>query len=256
MKLAVHCFGIIPARYQSTRFPGKPLADILGKPMFWHVYQRARKCPQLCRVVLATDDKRIYEAARSLDVAVVMTRPEHPSGTDRILEAAKKLQVPDDSVVVNIQGDEPLLDPAMITTLVAPFSDPAIGVTTLAHSISPRVAENPNRVTVVVSRSGRGLYFSRATLPYDAGGEDHPTYGHIGLYAYRMNHLKQFVALGPTLLEKVERLEMLRLLENDIPIFVQITDAGTLGVDHPDDLARVIEIMRSTTDRIEPPIKQ
>lgn len=250
MKPAAPCVGIIPARYQSTRFPGKPLADILGKPMFWHVYQRAKSCPQLDQVVLATDDQRIYETARSLDVAVIMTRSDHPSGTDRILEAAKKLQVPDSAVVVNIQGDEPLLDPAMITTLVAPFTDAAIGVTTLAHPISPEAAQNPNRVTVVVSKSGRGLYFSRATLPYDAGGEDHPIYGHIGLYAYRMRHLKRFVALGPTLLEKVERLEMLRLLENDIPIHVQITDAATLGVDHPDDLTRVVEIMRATTDRI------
>ncbi len=250
MKPAAPCVGIIPARYQSTRFPGKPLADILGKPMFWHVYQRAKSCSQLDQVVLATDDQRIYEAARSLDVAVIMTRSDHPSGTDRILEAAKKLQVPDSAVVVNVQGDEPLLDPAMITTLVAPFTDAAIGVTTLAHPISPEAAQNPNRVTVVVSKSGRGLYFSRATLPYDAGGEDHAIYGHIGLYAYRMRHLKRFVALGPTLLEKVERLEMLRLLENDIPIHVQITDAATLGVDHPDDLTRVVEIMRATTDRI------
>ena len=250
MKPAAPCVGIIPARYQSTRFPGKPLADILGKPMFWHVYQRAKSCPQLDQVVLATDDQRIYETARSLDVAVIMTRSDHPSGTDRILEAAKKLQVPDSAVVVNVQGDEPLLDPAMITTLVAPFTDAAIGVTTLAHPISPEAAQNPNRVTVVVSKSGRGLYFSRATLPYDAGGEDHAIYGHIGLYAYRMRHLKRFVALGPTPLEKVERLEMLRLLENDIPIHVQITDAATLGVDHPDDLTRVVEIMRATTDRI------
>jgi 3-deoxy-manno-octulosonate cytidylyltransferase (CMP-KDO synthetase) len=250
MKPAAPCVGIIPARYQSTRFPGKPLADILGKPMFWHVYQRAKSCPQLDQVVLATDDQRIYETARSLDVAVIITRSDHPSGTDRILEAAKKLQVPDSAVVVNVQGDEPLLDPAMITTLVAPFADAAIGVTTLAHPISPEAAQNPNRVTVVVSKSGRGLYFSRTTLPYDAGGEDHPIYGHIGLYAYRMRHLKRFVALGPTLLEKVERLEMLRLLENDIPIHVQITDAATLGVDHPDDLTRVVEIMRATTDRI------
>ena len=250
MKPAAPCVGIIPARYQSTRFPGKPLADILGKPMFWHVYQRAKSCPQLDQVVLATDDQRIYETARSLDVAVIMTRSDHPSGTDRILEAAKKLQVPDSAVVVNVQGDEPLLDPAMITTLVAPFTDAAIGVTTLAHPISPEAAQNPNRVTVVVSKSGRGLYFSRAKLPFDASGEDHAIYGHIGLYAYRMRHLKRFVALGPTLLEKVERLEMLRLLENDIPIHVQITDAATLGVDHPDDLTRVVEIMRATTDRI------
>jgi 3-deoxy-manno-octulosonate cytidylyltransferase (CMP-KDO synthetase) len=250
MKPDSHCVGIIPARFQSTRFPGKPLADILGKPMFWHVYKRARKCPQLSQVVLATDDNRIFDTARSLDVAAVMTRPDHPSGTDRILEAAEKLQVPDTAVVVNIQGDEPLLDPAMITALVAPFKDVAIGVTTLAHPISPEAAENPNRVTVVVSKSGRGLYFSRAKLPYNAGAENHSIYGHIGLYAYRMSHLKQFVALGPTLLEKVERLEMLRLLENDIPIFVQFTDARTLGVDHPDDLERVVAIMRAAADRI------
>ncbi len=240
-------FGIIPARFESTRFPGKPLADILGKPMFWHVYTRAAQCRDLEAVYLATDDDRIYSAAKELNVPAIMTGPDHASGTDRVFEAAQILQLPDEAIVVNIQGDEPALDPATISTALKPFSDPSVKVTTLAHPLDPAEAQNPNRVTVVISKSGKGLYFSRAVLPYCAGTTP-PIYGHIGLYAYRMATLKQFVALGPSRLEKAEKLEMLRLLENDIDIYVELTESAAIGVDHPDDLKKVITLMTPRSD--------
>ena len=164
MKDLPECFGIIPARYQSSRFPGKPLADILGRPMIWHVFERARQCPDLSSVVLATDDDRIRSAARKWDIPVVMTRSDHPSGTDRILEAAEKLRLDADAVIVNIQGDEPVLDPAMLTELVDPFSRPDVQVTTLARKINAAEAQDPDLVKVVFAADHRALYFSRAPL--------------------------------------------------------------------------------------------
>ncbi|UCD90620.1 MAG: 3-deoxy-manno-octulosonate cytidylyltransferase [Desulfobacterales bacterium] len=160
------CYGIIPARYGSTRFPGKPLADILGKPMFWHVFKRASQCNEIDQVVLATDDKRIATAAKTLDVPVVMTRSDHASGTDRVLEAAEKLNVPKNAVVVNIQGDEPAHEPAMLTELILPFTDPNVNVSTLAQKIDLNEAKNPDRVKVVLAKDGRALYFSRSLIPY------------------------------------------------------------------------------------------
>ena len=238
------CYGIIPARYSSTRFPGKPLADILGKPMFWHVYDRARQCTDLSDVILATDDERIRSAAEVLEIPVVMTRNDHHSGTDRVLEAAELLRVNENAIVVNIQGDEPTLHPAMLTTLVRPFVSPEVQVTTLAKKIGRAESENPARVNVVLSRSGKGLYFSRSLIPYsgDAGGEPE-YYEHIGLFAFRMNMLREFVALGPSPLEITEKLEMLRLIENDIPIHVEITEHTSMCVDYPEDLEIVTRIL-------------
>jgi 3-deoxy-manno-octulosonate cytidylyltransferase (CMP-KDO synthetase) len=239
------CYGIIPARYQSARFPGKPLADILGKPMFWHVFDRARQCPELSKVILATDDNRIASAAKALNVPIIMTRDDHPSGTDRVLEAAELLQIPEDAIVVNIQGDEPALEPAMLTKLVRPFSAPEIQVTTLAHKIDKAEAQSPDRVNVVLSKKGKGLYFSRSLIPYPCSGQEVDFYEHVGLYAFRMNMLKHFVALGPSRLETTEQLEMLRLLENDIPIHVEITDQPSMCVDHPEDIKIVTRILRN-----------
>lgn len=234
------CYGIIPARYQSSRFPGKPLADILGRPMFWHVYQRAIQCPLFGRVVLATDDHRIFNAACKYNVPVVMTGAEHSSGTDRVLEAAEQMGVPEDAVVVNIQGDEPMLAPAMLTELVEPFADPAIRVTTLAVKISAEEAASPDQVKVVWTKRGNALYFSRARVPYDRDGGSGAFWGHVGLYAFRMEALKRFVALGQSELETREKLEQLRLLENDIPIYVVPTTHRTCGVDRPEDVEKVI----------------
>jgi 3-deoxy-manno-octulosonate cytidylyltransferase (CMP-KDO synthetase) len=230
--------GIIPARYASTRFPGKPLADILGKPMFWHVYERARQCTDLARVVLATDDVRILEAAGSLNVPALMTASHHPSGTDRVLEAAEKLALPESAVVVNIQGDEPALEPQMIHQLIAPFKhDETVQVSTLATTITPSRAQNPNQVKVVFDTNGRALYFSRAPIPHATTEGNDYFWGHIGLYAFRMKALRKFVSLKTGRLESLERLEQLRLLENGIPIQVVTTKHRSIGVDEPGDLA-------------------
>ena len=241
------CYGIIPARYGSKRFPGKPLAEILGKPMFWHVFERARQCPELSQIVLATDDDRIISAAKELDVPVVMTQDTHSTGTDRVLEAAVLLRVPEDAIVVNIQGDEPTLEPAMLTELVRPFIASEVQVTTLARKIDPKEAKNPNRVKVVFAKDGRALYFSRSLIPHPSDGQWDEFYGHIGLYAFRMNILKDFVALGPSRLETAEKLEQLRLLENEIPIHVVITEHQCIGVDRPDDIKTVSKILIDKT---------
>lgn len=235
------CYGIIPARYQSHRFPGKPLADILGKPMFYRVYERAVSCTQLKKVCLATDDQRIFDAAEKYGVPVVMTDRGHPSGSDRIMEAAETLGLEDDSVVVNIQGDEPALDPGMLQKLVEPFSDDTIQVTTLARVINEQQAENPDRVKVVRSARGFALYFSRSKIPHirDAEKSETDYLLHVGLYAYRLSALKTFTSLPPSPLEKIEKLEQLRLLEAGISIYVVMTDYQGFGVDRPDDLLMI-----------------
>ncbi len=270
MTASPSCYGIIPARYASSRFPGKPLADIAGMPMFWHVYRRAARCPELREVVLATDDERIAEAAHRLGVPFVMTRPDHASGTDRVYEAACLLRdaegkgLPDDAVVVNIQGDEPALDPRMLSQLVAPFAagpngpngpdgpDRANGadgarvrVTTLAMAIDAAEAASPDRVKVVTAANGDALYFSRAAIPFDRGGGAHgPAYlGHVGLYAFRLEALRAFTQLPPSSLERREKLEQLRLLENGIPIRVVPTTYRTHGVDRPEDIGIIINLL-------------
>ena len=237
------CYAIIPARFQSHRFPGKPLADILGKPMFYRVYERAASCPLLKKVCLATDDQRIYDAAKSLDVPVVMTSPDHPSGSDRIMEAAEILGLEDEAVVVNIQGDEPALDRDMPRQLVEPFTNPDIQVTTLARIIDAEQAENPDRVKVVRSEKGFALYFSRSKIPHIRDNEQPSTdyLLHIGLYAYRLSALKTFTSLPPSPLEKIEKLEQLRLLEAGIGVYVVTTDYQGFGVVRPEDLQLIIQ---------------
>jgi 3-deoxy-manno-octulosonate cytidylyltransferase (CMP-KDO synthetase) len=240
------CYGIIPARYGSTRFPGKPLADILGKPMFWHVFKRASRCPQLSKTVLASDDDRIISTAKHLNVPVIKTRDDHLSGTDRVLEAAELLNVPEDAVVINIQGDEPTLDPNLLTELIRPFISSDVQVTTPARKIHAKEAKNPDRVKVVFTKSRKALYFSRSLIPYYHNEPRGEFYGHIGLYAFRMNILRQFVELGPSDLEITEKLEQLRLLENDIPVHVVITQYQSVGVDRPEDLEIVSRILGET----------
>ena len=239
------CYGIIPARYASTRFPGKPLADILGKPMFWHVYQRTCRCRQLTKVVLATDDERIRTAAESLGVPVVMTGGDHPSGTDRVLEAARLLEVPSDAVVVNIQGDEPVLAPQMLTELVEPFARPDTRVTTLVRKTTAAEAAGADSVTATFTRSGRALYFSRSIIPFDRESTGTAVYEHVGMYAFRMEALQTFVQLGPSRLEQTEKLEQLRLLENDIPIQIVITEHRSADVDRPEDIAAVTRLLEA-----------
>lgn len=234
---------IIPARYTSTRFPGKPLAMIHDRPMFWHVMTRAAQCPRVHRVVLATDDDRIFNAAAAYDLPAIMTSPDHASGTDRVLEAARTLGAADDAIIVNVQGDEPALNPDMLTELVAPFDDPAVEVTTLGHAITAEEAQSPDRVKIVRAADGRALYFSRAPVPF--GRDSAASYlGHIGLYGLRMRVLEKFSALGESPLEQLEKLEQLRLLEAGIPIHVAVTEHSSHGVDRPEDLQTVSALMR------------
>lgn len=211
--------------------------------MFWHVYSRACQCAELLKTVLATDDERIFKAATNLEVPVMMTRRDHISGTDRVLEAALGMGISDNAVVVNIQGDEPALEPAMLSQLLKPFISPEVMVSTLARKIDAEKAVNPDIVKVVRAFNGTALYFSRSLIPFyrdDAQGE---YLGHIGLYAFRMNILKKFVQLGPARLEKIEKLEQLRLLENGIPIHVVITDYESVSVDRPEDLTIVTRLL-------------
>lgn len=240
------CYAIIPARYKSARFPGKPLADILGKPMFYWVYKRAAQCELMQKVCLATDDERIFMAAEKLGVPVVMTNPNHPSGSDRIKEAADILGLEDEAVVVNIQGDEPALDVNMPRKLVEPFTNPEIQVTTLARLIDAKQAENTDRVKVVRSEKGFALYFSRSKIPHirDIEEKDTNYLLHIGLYAYRLRALKTFTSLPPSPLEKIEKLEQLRLLEAGMGVYVVMTDYQGFGVDRPEDLELISEQMK------------
>ncbi len=237
------CIGIIPARYASSRFPGKPLAPVLGRPMFWHVYTQACRCPELSQVVLATDDERIVHSAQNEGVPVVMTRSDHPSGSDRVLEAAEHLGLDEEDILVNIQGDEPALDPSMLSDVVRPFTQSAVRVGTLVRPIAETEARDPNVVKAVTAPDGRALYFSRAPIPYPR--DNVPTYlGHVGLYAYRLLSLKHFSSLGPSALEQKEHLEQLRFLEAGIPIHTVQTACRCHGVDCPDDIKRVERILK------------
>ena len=240
------CYGIIPARYDSSRFPGKPLAEIHGMPMFWHVWRRASQCPELTSVVLATDDLRIESTAKRLNVPVVMTRADHPSGTDRVREAAETLNIADQAVVVNVQGDEPALNPMMISQLIRPFADPGVLVSTLARRIDAKSAQNPDQVKVVLDAAGNALYFSRAMIPWPRDPTGDVFLGHIGIYAFRCRILKKFVTLPVGRLEAIEKLEQLRLLENRIAIHVVETEYESVGVDRPEDIDRVIRLMEKS----------
>ena len=240
------CFGFIPARYASTRFPGKPLANIMGKPMFWHVWSRAKRCARFTSVHLCTDDERIASAAAALGVPVVMTGESHPNGSSRVYEAAAMLAVPDDAVVVNIQGDEPALNPAMLDSIVAPFSDATVLAATLACPMGREEARSPDRVKVALDAHGNALYFSRAAIPFERDCDlsaPSPFLLHVGIYAYRMRTLAHYVQLPPSPLEEMEKLEQLRLLENGIPMRVSITNHRAHGVDRPEDLERIISLM-------------
>ena len=233
--------GVIPARYHSSRLDGKALAEIAGRPMIQHVWERCREAASLDRVILATDDKRIETAARGFGAEVAMTKPTHVSGTDRIAEAVRAIEC---DVVVNIQGDEPMLDPLMIDEVVEPFlSEPGTQLVTLGQRIENETERgDPNVVKVVRDLRGNALYFSRSLIPYsriDPAAKSVSPLKHIGLYAYSKACLERFAALPATLLEKTERLEQLRALDNGIPIRVVVTDSRSrgIGVDTPEDLA-------------------
>lgn len=236
--------GLIPARYASKRFPGKVLADLGGKPILQHVVERAAQARTLSEVMVATDDARIADLVRGFGGKVQMTAATHPSGTDRIAEVARHLGC---DLVVNIQGDEPLIVPGEIDAAVAPLlADPTIPMGTLACPLPVPQAADPNAVKVVVGSDGFALYFSRAPIPYlrdgHAGGAS-PYLLHIGLYVYRRDVLLRLASLPPTPLEERERLEQLRALEHGIRIRVVTTDHPSIGVDTPEDLERVRRMM-------------
>jgi 3-deoxy-manno-octulosonate cytidylyltransferase (CMP-KDO synthetase) len=239
----LHIVAVIPARFASTRFPGKPLADIDGRPMIEHVYRRAAASRAVSRVIVATDDLRIATTVSAFGGHVRLTRPDHPTGTDRLAEVAAAL---DCDVVVNVQGDEPLLDPRAITEAVAPFADPSISMTTLYRRIdTPAELTDPNVVKVVVDRAGFALYFSRAPIPHlrDPRGGWPPLYRHVGLYAYRRSALMVLASLEPTPLERAESLEQLRALEHGIRIKTVETAYDSIGVDTPEDLEQVRRLL-------------
>jgi len=242
--------GVIPARYASSRFPGKALARIDSRTMLEHVYERVSMSRYLTSVIVATDDERIGAEARRFGARVQMTRDDHESGTDRVAEVVSSH--PDVELVVNVQGDEPLIDPAAIDAAVLPlFEERAIQMGTLKKRIEdPREVSDPNVVKVVTDRFGNAIYFSRSTIPYprDEAHSGITHYKHIGLYVYRRDFLLRYpgMAVGP--LERAERLEQLRALENGFRIRVVETDYESLGVDTPADLDRVnslIEAMRN-----------
>ena len=239
--------GIIPARQASTRFPGKPLALIAGKPLIQHVVERCQKAGMLSQVIVATDDEGIRRIAQNF-CQVEMTRPEHPSGTDRIAEVAARR---DCDAVINIQGDEPLMEPAVIDAVAG-----ALATAEMSTAATPikklEEYENPNVVKVVVSAAGRALYFSRRTIPYlrDAASRSvseqlaaFPFLKHLGIYGYRRETLLRLVKFPVSPLEVAEKLEQLRALENGIPIAVVKVDHDSVGVDVPEDVARVERLL-------------
>lgn len=230
---------IIPARFASTRFPGKPLADLAGKPMIVHVCERAARAGAAA-IHVATDDERIAAAVRAHGFEVVMTRTEHPSGTDRLAEAAALLGLGDDDVVVNVQGDEPLIAPLLIAEVARALYEGVASVSTACHEIHDSAAlANPNVVKVVLDAAGYALYFSRSQIPYprEQGGR---WYRHAGIYGYRVGFLKQYSALPPSPLEKVEALEQLRVLWHGHRIAVAVSEGEVApGVDTPQDLEAV-----------------
>jgi 3-deoxy-manno-octulosonate cytidylyltransferase (CMP-KDO synthetase) len=241
---------IIPARYASTRLPGKPLADIAGKPMVVRVALRAEQAGA-DRVVVATDDDRIRAAVEAHGIAACLTRADHPTGTDRLAEAAQRLGLADDAIVVNVQGDEPLLSPALIRAMARLLdARPDAAIATACHPIDDEAeAFNPNVVKVVLDHRNYALYFSRATIPWArdayAGGRAPvppglPIYRHYGLYAYRAGFLRAYPTLAPAAVERFEALEQLRALWHGFRIVVEVT-AGTPapGIDTPEDLERV-----------------
>jgi len=241
---------VIPARYASTRFPGKPLAMIDGTSMVMRVYLQAKKAACFDEVVVATDDRRIFDHVTEQGGKVLMTSPDHPSGTDRVFEAAMHLIAEGadmhDHIVINIQGDEPFIDPAAIDSLASCFQERDICIATLVKKISSEEELfNPDTVKVIAGKDRRALYFSRSAIPFargaDRGGWLSSTsfYKHIGIYGYRADTLKEITTLEPSGLEKAEGLEQLRWLEHGYTIFTKETDYESLSVDSPGDLSKL-----------------
>ena len=239
--------GIIPARYASTRFPGKPLVFIQGKTMIQRVYEQASKA-KLTKVVVATDDERIIAEVQRFGGEAVRTASHHQSGTDRCFEAYTRLNAPHD-FIINIQGDEPFIQPEQINLLVTCLENPATQLATLIKPIeSVDELFNPNSPKVVLNQHREAIYFSRQPIPYLRGAEEstwpekHPYYKHIGIYGYRTDILEQITQLLPSSLEKAESLEQLRWLENGYKIATAVTHLETFGIDTPEDLEKALKL--------------
>jgi len=234
---------VIPARYSSTRLPGKPLAMIVGKPMIQHVYERASKAQRPDQVIVATDHSLVYETVEKFGGQVILTSADHPTGTDRLAEVAEKF--PQMDLIINVQGDEPLIPPEIIDQLAAAFDDnDELQMATLKTQMDPDEYHDPSAVKVVTDLQGYALYFSRSILPFPRHELGVPVYKHIGIYAYRREFLLKYAKMTPTPLEQTESLEQLRALEQGYRIKVLKTDFKSIGVDTIDDLKKVNEILQ------------
>ena len=236
---------IVPARWASTRFPGKPLVKLRGKPLVQHVWERANRAKSVGRVIVATDDMRIAEAAFDFGAEVALTSPKHPTGTDRLAEVAKKLKSA--PIILNVQGDEPDIAPSTIDRLARALREnPELGMVTAANPITDTAdIRNPNVVKVVTDLVGRALYFSRSAIPHDRDGRGGIKYlRHQGIYGYRRRILLDFVKWKPTPLEQAEKLEQLRALEHGVAIGVIVVKKGSVGVDVPADVAKAVRALR------------
>jgi len=232
--------GIIPVRYGAVRFPGKPLAGILGKPMIQWVYEGAKKSKLLKRIMIATDDVRIVKAAEKFGAEAVLTSADHESGTERVAEAAAQLDV---EIIINIQGDEPLVDGEMLDALVIALDDQSVPMATLMAKVTDMtLLQDSHVVKVVTDKNGFALYFSRSALPYQA--PDH-FFQHIGIYGYRKDFLMNFHRLPASRLERIEKLEQLRVLENGLSIQMIEVPKPTLSVDTPQDIINVERILKA-----------
>ena len=234
--LKPYVIGVIPARYASTRFPGKPLADIFGKPMIQRVYENSMKSKLINEIIIATDDKRIFDAANKFGCRAVLTSKKHKSGTDRICEAVKNIKC---DIVVNIQGDEPFINAGNIDKAIAPMlNNDSIKVSTIAiRAENSADIRNPNKVKVVFDKDNNALYFSRSVIPYPRNEAQY--YKHIGLYVYRKKFLLEFAKMKRTKLEISEELEQLRILENGYKIKVVEVKEDSISVDTPSDLKKI-----------------
>lgn len=247
---------IIPARFASHRFPGKVIAELAGKPLVVHTYERTIQAKCISKAVIATDDQKVVDALAPYDIEVIMTSPDHPSGTDRIAEVARTSTA---DIIVNVQGDEPMLDPLTIERAVeVMLENPNLGMATAKHAITkPEDILDPNVVKVVTDKNGMALYFSRSPVPHLRDITDqtpeHPVYWqHIGLYVFRRSFLLDYADMAPTELEGLEKLEQLRALENGHQIAVVETDFKSIGVDTPEDLERVRKLLEDKLNSQEP----
>ena len=236
----------IPSRYDSSRFPGKPMAPIAGMPMIGHVFRRAMSCPEVSEVYVVTDDERIFQCVEELGGKVIMTEKRHRTGTDRIAEASQKMDLNEDDLIVNVQGDQPLFHPSAISDLIAPMKeDPMIPMSTLKYRIRDETEiDNPNHVKVVTDSEGFALYFSRSPIPFFRDPKSSVVYyKHLGFYAYRNDFLLKFAALPISELESSEKLEQLRALECGFKIKVVETAFDSVEVDTPEDIIKAETII-------------